>query len=117
LDTDQHEAVELNNGDVVSINDDATLWLAYEMGLIGEDQLLRIGFTKEDIQEYNSFNKGDTKMKSGDHVYVRMRNTISVFKVVGDNGNGGRVLQFVIKCPDDAAAEIVMNDLGSKALR
>ena len=49
IDTDAREAVELSNGDVVAINDDPHLIISYKHGLISKDEMILLGFQKEEL--------------------------------------------------------------------
>jgi hypothetical protein len=51
IDTDSMEAVELINGDVVAMDDDASLLEAYDKGMLTKDQMLDLGFTTEVIDD------------------------------------------------------------------
>jgi hypothetical protein len=49
VDSDLHEVVTLSNGDIISNDDDASLLLAYERGLLTEDEMMYLGFDKDEL--------------------------------------------------------------------
>lgn len=50
IDTDRHEVVELNDGDVIRADNDTALREAYQNGKISAEQMKEIGFEEEDLK-------------------------------------------------------------------